>query len=483
METARSDKLLPPLEKSARSLSVRTRKRRKRYVAARLILVTLGALFGTLDITGKYHDQVLNYAGVAAVLAFIGVLGIRLAMQSESDLDDAESRGTALADLISSHAWRFAVGARGYAVGSPELDDVASRQFRHNMASYQRILADYSITAPEGRQITDEMIKVRAGSLGERRDLYLAHRIRPLQSRSSKICDQLARRWRSLTILVLLVELLGIPGGVLKAVDLSTLDLLGVTAAAAASIALWLDTLNFQERRRVATATGRNLVTAEDALSAVRSEDEWADAITRIEERLSLEPVALLSPDTAKSHLEWEEEGINVMSPEEYFAAAETLKRKIWDESNVMSKLEPDVIVAVNPGGAILGGILYFMTRASDFLPLSLRAGLNDEDLLKMLAAAPWQPRKPHHLSILLVDASAKSGKSLKAAVGLVKQAVEEKGFIPEGTGPSAPKPGASTYVLRTAVIAKKRDSSAHNGVRVDYFVNETTERFPYGNI
>lgn len=482
MEAPQYVKFLPPIEKSARSLATRTRKRRKIYVALRLILVTLGALFGALEIAGKYHDQLLDYAGVAAVLAFIGVLGVRLAMQSDSDLEDAEPRGNALAELITSHAWRFAVGARGYVIGSPELDEVAERQFRHNMGSYQKILSDYSITAPVSRQITDEMNKIRRGTLPERREIYLAQRVRPLQAASSRVCEQLARRWRVLTILVLLVELLGIPGGVLKAVNLSRIDLLGVTAAAAASIALWIDTLNFAERRRVASATGRNLITVEDALNGVRSEEEWANVVARIEDRLSLESAALLSPDTSRSHVEWDEDEINVMSPEEYFAAAETLKRKIWEESDVLPKLEPDVIVAVNPGGAILGGILYFMTRASDFLPISFRGSLRDEDLSRMLQAAPWQPRR-QHLSILLVDASVKSGESMKKAIELVKQAVEQKGFVPENAGGGEAGKGEPMYLIRTAVIARKRDPRLLDAVRVDYFVNETTERFPYGNI
>jgi hypothetical protein len=450
-------------------------------VAIRLILVVLAAVFGTLEITGKFRQQLVDYAGVAGVLAFIGVLAVRLAMQSDADLADAEPRGAALAELITSHAWRFAVGARGYAVGSPELDDVAGRQFRHMMASYQRILAEYSITAPQSRQITDDMNKIRMSELAERREIYLSHRIRPLQTVSSNICDQLARRWRALTALVLLVELIGIPGGVLKAVDLSKIDLLGVTAAAAASIALWIDTLDLPGRRRAATAAGRNLLTVEDALTTVRTEDEWADEVGRIEERLNLEATALLYADTVKSYDSVEDDA-HVMSPQEYFAAAETLKRKIWDESTVYPKLEPDVIIAVNPGGAVLGGILYFMTRASDFLPLSFRGSLRDEDLAKMLQAAPWQPRK-EHLSILLVDASVKSGDSMKKAIDLVKHTLERKGFVPEESRGRGTHNAAPTYLLRTAVIVKKRDGSGRDLVQVDYFVNETTERFPYGNI
>jgi len=475
-------RFLPSLAISAKALADRTRKRRRFLVAMRLVLVTLAAVFGALTITGRYSNQRLDYAGVAGVLAFIGVLGVRLAMQSDPDLEDAEPRGNAVSELVSSHAWRFAVGARPYAVGSPELDRVAGRQFTDSIGSYQQILAKYSITAPVSRQITDEMKRIRANDLSYRREIYISDRIEPLQAASSDDCVRLAWRWRTLAILVLLVELLGIPGGVLKAIDLSRIDLLGVTAAAAACIALWADTLSFQERRRAATATGRNLVSAHDQLDEAQTEDEWAAVVARMEEQLSLEAEALLSSDTASLRVESQVDDIHTMSPDEFFAAAATLKRQIWDQSDKLPKLEPDVIVAVNPGGALLGGMLYFMTRASDFVPLSLRGSLHDEDLENMLKAAPWQPRK-QYLSILLVDASVKSGDSLQKAVDLVREAVESKGFVPEAEDNGAQSGAAPRYVLRTAVIAKKPDPHQRQPIMVDYFVNETTERFPYGNI
>jgi hypothetical protein len=127
--------------------------------------------------------------------------------------------------------------------------------------------------------------------------------------------------------------------------------------------------------------------------------------------------------------------------------------------------------------------MLYFMTRASDFLPLSLRAGLQKEDLETMLKAAPWQSRKPQHLSILLVDASVKTGDSLNKAIDLVRHVVESKGYVAMGHGGHAAQADAPKYVLRTAVIAKKPDPTQPRPVQVDYYVNEDTERFPYGTI
>jgi len=54
---------------------------------------------------------------------------------------------------------------------------------------------------------------------------------------------------------------------------------------------------------------------------------------------------------------------------------------------------------------------------------------------------------------------------------------------VPEHAGSIEVQNGPPIYLLRTVVIAKKRDPRILDSVQVDYFVNETTERFPYGNI
>jgi hypoxanthine phosphoribosyltransferase len=474
----------PSLARSARSFASKTGRRKRRMIALRLTLVTLAALFGGLTISGKLSGQRLDYAGIAALLAFVGVLGVRNTMYSDHDLDDGEPRAGALADLVASHAWRYAIGARPYVTGTPELDALAGVQFTNNLDSFQRVLEDkYSVSVGESAQITEEMKRIRSGGLESRRTVYIAERVRPLAERNGDISVRLKSSFRSLTALVLFVELVGIPAGVLKAIGFSRIDLLGVTAAAAASLALWVDTLNFGERARAARATSAGLCGATDRLNRAHSEEEWAAVVSQIEDRLSLEAEARLGPDAAALRpRDAQEDDIHAMSPEEYFAAARTLKRRIWDEGGTLTKLEPDVIVAVNPGGAILGGILYFMTRAGDFLPISLRCGLEDEDIEAMLKAAPWKARK-EYLSVLLVDASMKSGGSLRRARGCVERALEARGYVAETNGSHGTVGGLRKYVLRTAVIVNSENSHSQGQVPVDYFVSTQTKTFPYGTV
>lgn len=474
----------PSLALSARSFAQKTGQRKRRMIALRLTLVTLAALFGGVAIAGEVAGQRFDYAGITAVLAFIGVLGVRTTMYSDHDLDDGESRANALADLVTSHAWRFAIGARPYATGTPELDGIAEVQFTNNLDRYQRILEErYSVSVGESARVTEGMKRIRSENLESRRDLYIAERVRPLAAQNSAVSMRLKSRLRSLTALVLFVELVGIPAGVLKAIGFSRINLLGVTAAAAASIALWVDTLNFGERSRAARAVSSSLSGATDRLMRARAEEEWGALVSLIEERLSLEAEAQLASDVAVPRSgDAQDDDIHAMSAEEYFAAARTLKRQIWDEGGKLTKLEPDVIIAVNPGGAILGGILYFMTRAGDFLPISLRCGLSDEDIETMLKAAPWKARK-EYLSILLVDASIKSGGSLRRALGCVQRALEARGYVAETKDKPEAGDGARRYVLRTAVIVQSESAHSQEQAPADYFVTTNTKRFPYGSV
>jgi len=484
----------PSLVTSAHDEALQAGRRNRRLIALRLILVTAAALFGALTIASSAFQQDVDYAGIVAVSAFLAVLGIRLTMSSDRLLEDAERRGSATAELANSHAWRYAVGARPYTFTIDEEDCTARSSLLNNLRAYQKIMLDYSWTTADSTQITSQMFKLRHASLSDRRESYLRYRINPLFIDNTNTNRSVIARSRRLTTLTLLVELVGVPAGVVKAIALSNIDLLSVTAAAAASLALWHNTLRLPQRARSTATTCLALASASDVLQSVQSEYEWAAMVAKIEEQLTLNSEAALASDTARYLVDEEIEEATTMTPEAYFAAAEELKRQIWEESDRLPKLEPDVIVGVNPGGAIIGGMLYFMTRASDFFPLSFRSGLTRRDIKNMVDAAPWQSRRVDRLSILIVDASMKSGDSLRDAVELVRTSIEGRGWRPAQREEDAPMPGQQpgqspydeegTYVIRTAVITKKPVATEPDTrVTVDYFVDEVTEHFPYGSI
>ncbi len=475
---------VPSLATSAEAEARRSGRRKRRLVAARLIFVTLGALFGALTFIGYYSSQRLDYAGVAGVLAFIVVLGIRLMTFSDQSIENAEARGNAVAILAASHAWRYAVGARPYEITVNDATISPRDLLLVNLRAYQKIMLEYSWTTTGSTQITDQMTRLRAMGLDERKSIYLQHRIRPLSTEQGKISRSLTSKARVFMTLVLLVELVGIPAGALKAITISSVGILGVTGAAAASLALWADTVDFRRRGRTAATTCLALASASDMLESAQTEREWAALVARMEEQLTLESEAVLASDTIRYLLGPEIDDVRTMSPAEYFAAVEELKRQIWDESDRLPKLEPDVIVALNPGGAIVGGILYFVTRASRFFPLSFRSGLDRKDIENIVNAVPWQSRKADRLSILIVDASVKSGNNLREAVDLIRRSVEAKGWLPEEGQTESGDAAGRRYILRTAAITRKPLSpEVDTRPKLDYLIDEVTERFPYGSI
>lgn len=463
---------LPPLAVKAAAVAHSSGRSKRRRVGIRLILVTLAAVFGAMSITGAFNTQRFDFAGLAAVLAFLGALFTRLLDLVHKDADDTEAKAKAIEELVTSHAWRYAVGALPYPMLSWEAADQSDSPFGQNLAKYQSVLPDLLANAG-AQQITPEMKTLRGADLDVRRAAYLQHRINPLIASSTASDRAYESRDRVLSYLVPFIEVIGILAGFAKAIVLTQVDLLGITAASAASLALWAETLNYKGRRRSAANIGRALTSATDDLNRTQNAYELALLVAQIEDRLALEAEAIVPSNAAPHTVGHGLDAVHTMSAEEYFGAVEYLKKQIWDGR--LPKFEPDVIVGCNPGGAIVGGILYFHTRAQ-FLPVNWRSGLSRDAMKSMLDNVQWNAKKGDRLSILIVDASIKSGDSLSRTIRLVRDVVESKGWIPEESADDTPK-----YAIRTAVIANKPTKDP--GIDVDYFYPKPTERFPYGNI
>jgi hypoxanthine phosphoribosyltransferase len=477
-----SDDFTPAVAASAFSLASESRRRQMRLLGLRIAFVTLAAGFGAFSLTWVVAEQRLDVAGMAAVLAFTAVLGVRLVRQSENILLSAEAPARAAGELAVSHAWRYAVGARPYGVLAAD----ARRRLRFHLDDYRRIVKEYQGTVQSGNLVPEGMTGLRSETLQARQEAYLTRRIDVLLRASGKAGERSRSRDRSLLALVISVEVVGIPIGTLKALGLLEVNLLGVVAAAAAGIALWMGTLDYPKSATLAANINATVSSARDALQEVSTEHDWSVLVARVEDQLMLEHEAVLAAThPTRSGDARMSEGAHTMTPDEYFAAAEDLKRQIWEQGDKRPKLEPDVIVALNPGGAILGGMLYFMTtRAGDFFPLSLRCGLQDADLKRIVGSYSWQARRGERLSILVVDASVKSGNSLARAIRIIREVVESQDWQPATDATVMDDPTVKTYTIHTAVIANRLTrEGADLGITVDYFFDEVTEKFPYGNV
>jgi hypothetical protein len=481
--------------------------RYRRLIAARLLLVTIGAFSGlfVFAVGGKNSHQ-LDIAGLAGLAAFFLVLLVRVSL-GQDRRDDVARQAQAVADISESLAWRFAVGGDPLVRRDP--DDAAKLEFINTVQALNQNLI--AAAAPTGSQITEPMKVLRSEpNLEIRKAAYLQGRLRQLHDRAQKENKESDKRGRQWIRLVITMELVGVAGAIAKSTRLTGLDLLGFSGAAAASLGIWIETRRYRDVATRAASRTQILAVGEEIAKDISDERQWAEFVGKIEDQLTIDARAVFVADSGVSSasIKPDEAAYREMSADRYFSAVQDLKRQIFDEgTDRHEKFDPDIIVPVNPGGAIVGGMLYFLTnRAASFVPLSFRSGLTTKDLKAITRTIPRTPKNRRHLALLLVDASAKTGGSLRDAVELVEQALQEAGWMPEervGGGSASPgririlrlhrlrqllPPGEGwtsqegqekRYVLRTAVLTCRDDTDP----RIDYYIDKTTERFPYGRV
>lgn len=160
-----------------------------------------------------------------------------------------------------------------------------------------------------------------------------------------------------------------------------------------------------------------------------------------------------------------------------YHSAVLTLRERILEKPE-LGGIRPQLVIGVNQGGAILGGLLYYLCYRSfhfatvwmyDEWEIHAREAQKKEliRILETLATSlSGQPR------ILLVDDSSKTGTALGKARDLVTEAIEST------------KMREREPLVKTAVIVFRPDlRDETKGPPPDYFVSQRHTHFPYAKV
>ena len=157
----------------------------------------------------------------------------------------------------------------------------------------------------------------------------------------------------------------------------------------------------------------------------------------------------------------------SIMSWESFFEEIKNLDHHINEDSD---RLQPHVVIGVNHGGLIAGGLLYFLNRQkwhfltlwvkdeSRYRGLLFRQADFEVELSEVLKSVHERGEEPR---ILLVDDSDKSGESMKKALDLVRRI----------SGPEAK--------IRTSAIVYV----GGDGSRPTYAGRFAYDRFKYGPV
>jgi SMODS and SLOG-associating 2TM effector domain 1/SMODS and SLOG-associating 2TM effector domain 3 len=250
-----------------------------------LILLIIAAISGAVDVKADVGDTTLNLGGVGSVLAFGCALLVTLATAARRPYENWY-KARAGAESVKTLAWRYAVGGDPFPKGMDDVDVT----FTDRVGGVIHGLKDLEWPPPATPdQITTKMRRLRHAPRAQRMQAYLADRIDDQYrwyTKKAAVSRQRANQWERAAAAA---STAGIIAGVLRALTVLDLDLIGVLAAVGAAASAWT-----QMRQHRTLASSYGLAAQELALVKARSanvedEAEWSQFVSDAEEAISRE--------------------------------------------------------------------------------------------------------------------------------------------------------------------------------------------------
>jgi len=248
-----------------------------------LILLIIAAAAGPVDV--EIHHPKLNLGGVVSVAAFAAALIITLVAASRK-LNENWYRARAGAESIKTLAWRYAVGGDPFLAGSAEADAT----FIERVQGLVKRLEGLEWPSPSApAQITAKMRELRAASLSERARAYLADRIDDQYRWYTDKGEKSRRRARQWEQAAAGAAVAGVVVGVLRALTVIDLDLVGVMAALGAATSAWSQMRQHHTLASSYKIAALELTLIKERADNVADELEWSRFVSDAEEAISRE--------------------------------------------------------------------------------------------------------------------------------------------------------------------------------------------------
>lgn len=275
---------LPGLFQAADTASGEGQRRFFGSTALRLGLAVAAAISGavTLDI----GPRGINVGAIVTTLAFVGVLVVDVfELQTRPGVGWYEGR--ALAESVKTLSWRYAVGGAPFSVELPaeEADD----HFLRRLEALLRDLPSVVSVPSQAAAISPAMRELRGKNLAERRQAYLAGRVRDQQNWYVNRARQHGRRAIRLQTAGLLLEVLGVAAALCEVLRIVTFGLVGVIAAMIAAIAAWMAGKQYRANATAYALASHELSIIHTRLEQPVPETEWSELVADAEAAVSRE--------------------------------------------------------------------------------------------------------------------------------------------------------------------------------------------------
>lgn len=262
-------------------------KKQKAYL--RLI----GAEYAVLLLASILSDSAFKGSTFYLLYAFVFVVSVILLLTRNLwKLQQDWYRCRALAESVKTLTWRYIMRAAPFGDGPPLKDARAEfrnhlyRTFDANRATAEKIDPNWSAAD----QITDEMDRVRAFSLDERKKYYTTHRLndqRTWYMRKAGENNRSARNWVVAAVVAYALAF----ALALARIRFPDLEFWGIhpIIVFAASVIGWMQVKKFNELAAAYTITAHEIGLIKPKLDVVDSESDFSDFINDAELAFSRE--------------------------------------------------------------------------------------------------------------------------------------------------------------------------------------------------
>ena len=162
--------------------------------------------------------------------------------------------GRAAAESIKTLSWQYAVGGAQFpmSLGTAEADHMFLQRLEEVLAG----LLHLELDPPDDPQISSALRAARSGELDIRRDLYRRCRIVDQRVWYSQKARFNRRRSHAWSFIMVGVQTAGGTLALLRALEVLSVDLIGLSAALAASAAAWLQAKDHSTLSEAYAVTG-----------------------------------------------------------------------------------------------------------------------------------------------------------------------------------------------------------------------------------
>ncbi len=284
---ALTDDDLPALFRAADQNSLDAQQRFLLSLRVQLGLLVGAAIGGAL--TWRLGSSQADWAGIAAAVAFVLAALLRIDLL-RSRPERTWYDGRAAAESAKTLAWRYGVGGEPFrpdVLGDPEAD----RLFIARLNDILKDLRGIHLVPAGGTgdQITPAMKDLRKSLLDDRKHAYETGRIEDQQAwyaKKARWNEQRARAWNGL---MLGLEAIGVVGAILKATATIEADILGITGAAVAGAAAWLQAKQHLNLASAYSVASQELASIKALVDQPSTDEEWARFVDQAEEAISRE--------------------------------------------------------------------------------------------------------------------------------------------------------------------------------------------------